>query len=149
MAEQGAVQYDVFASGLLGVEPRTQLDHGRHPAPHAYPASGRREHPGDDLHEGALAGAVRAHDTHDLALVDMEAHAVHSAEEVVGDPAPGNPHHGLLQRVGAVVRDPVLEGQVFHSDGWLVAHMSTASEGHRRTKTRNPTANPTRPLTRM
>ena len=59
-AEEGAGQQDVLAAGQLLVEAGAQGQQARDLAVHVDDALGRRDDPGQDLEQGALAGPVRA-----------------------------------------------------------------------------------------
>ena len=79
-AEDRAVQEDVLAPCELGVESGADLEQGPHAAAEPRLAFGRRGDPGEDLEQGALAGAVVADDAHRLASLDLEAHVAQRPE---------------------------------------------------------------------
>jgi hypothetical protein len=86
-AENRAVHVDVFAAGELGVKAGADLEQRADPAPELNPPFGRGDDAGEDLEQGALAGAVPAHDARHLAHADLEGHVAQRPEEVV----PGSP----------------------------------------------------------
>lgn len=71
-AHDGAVHIDVLAAGHLGVESGAHFEEARDAAPCADGAGGGGGHAAEELEEGALAGAVPADDSHDVALLDFK-----------------------------------------------------------------------------
>src|SRR5688500_18335808 len=68
------VHVAVLERGRLVVESRAELEQRDDAAAAADAAAGRRDDPGDDLEQRALAGAVRADDAEDRAALDVERH---------------------------------------------------------------------------
>ena len=71
-AHDGAVHVDVLAAGHLGVESGAHFEEARDAAPCADGAGGGGGHAAQQLEERALAGAVPADDSHDVALFHLE-----------------------------------------------------------------------------
>ena len=67
-AHHHAVEDDVLARGQLGVEADAELDEGRQPTGHPDRPGVGSVDAGEDLQQGALAGAVAADDAEELAL---------------------------------------------------------------------------------
>ena len=67
-----AVDEDVFAAGEVGVEASSKFEERGEASARDHSAGGGAQDSGDDLEEGTLTAAVRAHETHDLAAFDGE-----------------------------------------------------------------------------
>ncbi len=71
-AEDGAVHVDVLAAGQFGVEAGADLQQCADPSFEVHFAGGGFGDVGEDLEQGALAGAVVADDAEHFALFDLE-----------------------------------------------------------------------------
>src|SRR5439155_922839 len=78
-----AADIDVVAPGSFGMEAGPQLEDGGNLAVDLQVAGGLVEGAGQDLEEGALAGAVGADDADDLAAIDLEGHVLEGPEIAV------------------------------------------------------------------
>ena len=67
-----AVDENVFAAGELRIETRAQFEQRGHSSTRDDAACRRLEDPADHLKQGALAAAVRTHQTDDFAALDAE-----------------------------------------------------------------------------
>ena len=76
MPEDRTVQVDVLPPRQLVVKPRSHLEQRSDAACHVDAAGGRISDPGEDLQQRALAGSIAADEADDLALLDLERHAV-------------------------------------------------------------------------
>ena len=80
VAQERAVQVDVFARGKLHIEARTKFDERSNVAiNHARPVAGL-QHAGDDLQNGGFAGTVRAQNAKHIALLHFKGDIVECAE---------------------------------------------------------------------
>ena len=109
------VEDDVFARGQLRVEADAELDEGRQPAGHLDPAGVRPVDAGEQLQQGALAGAVAADDAEELALLDLEGDPIEGPQlaELAGGEGSDDP---LFQRVDPVGRNAERLVQVLDPD---------------------------------
>ena len=83
-AQDGAVQEDVLPAGELGVKAGAHLQQRPHPAVQFHPAGGGLGDPGQDLEQGALAGAVPADDPQDLPRLHLQVHIFQGPDDVIG-----------------------------------------------------------------
>ena len=111
------------------MEAGADLQEGTDPTAHDDLALGRVGDPGEDLEEGALAGAVPADDAEDFAAFDLEVNVLEGPEGVLrlrGLPeGPQGVAHGVRETlreplVGPVYADLVFLGEVLHFDDRLV-----------------------------
>ena len=75
-AQVREVRDHVLPPREVRVEPRADLQQRMRPRAHLERAAGGLDHAGDELEEGALAGAVAPDEGHALAAADLEVHAV-------------------------------------------------------------------------
>jgi len=111
------------------VEAGADLQEGTDPAPHDDLALGRVGNAGEDLEEGALAGAVPADDAEHLTALDLEVDILEGPEGVLRCPevlkgSDGVPDAGSDTFregfVGFIHPDLVLLGEVLHLNNWFV-----------------------------
>ena len=102
-AKELAGHEGILSAGEIGVEAHAQFQQGGDPPLDAHPAGGGLGGAGDDLEQGALAGAVDAEDAERLAGRDPEADVTQHPGLVVAGPA-GEPLGGArpLARVTLV-----------------------------------------------
>src|SRR5690606_8127410 len=149
----------VLPAGQVAGEPGRELDQRRHPAAHRHRALVRLQHPGDQLQQRALAGAVLADHPDGLAGLDVEREVAKRPERLLAylPPVPAEGVDDLVpqSQVAAPVADE-LHPEVSHLDDRLdrrrVAHhssLSTADSSRRNTNHPAPsvTRTPTRQLT--
>ena len=82
-AHQHPVDHHVLARGQVLVKAHAQFDEGRQAPRHPDPAGVGAVDARQDLEQGALAGAVLARDSEELALVDVEGHVAQRMELAV------------------------------------------------------------------
>ena len=87
-AEQRAVELDVLAAGVLGLEARAELQERGDPPGDLDLAAVGSEDAGQHLEQGALARAVVPDHAHELALLDLEADVLERPEVLPFAPAP-------------------------------------------------------------
>jgi hypothetical protein len=90
-AEQLAGHVDVLATGEIRMEAHAQFEQGGDAAFHVDAAGGRLGGPGDQLEQGALAGAVDADQADRLARGDAEADVLQHPLELVARAAGQHP----------------------------------------------------------
>ena len=88
-AEDGAVEEDVFAAGELGVEAGADFEEAADAAVELDFAGGRFRNLGEDLEQGAFAGAVAADDADDFAFLNVEGDVSKCPEELGSAAAAG------------------------------------------------------------
>src|SRR5262249_5445670 len=82
-AEDGAVQVDVLPPRELRVKPGSHLEQGADAAANLHITARRLGDARQDLEQGALAGAVAADDSQDLAAFELEGDVVERTEAVL------------------------------------------------------------------
>src|SRR5581483_5377378 len=90
-SQDGAVQVDVIPAGQIRMKAGAELDQGRHPSLDSNMTAGRLGHPGEDLQQRGLAGAIVAYDADDLAGAHGEGHILKRPEVLVRVRLVGSP----------------------------------------------------------
>ena len=81
-SQESGIQEDVFRSGQIRMEAGAQFEKGRHAARHGDAALSGLAQSGDETQQGALAGAVAAHDGQGFAALHLKGDVLESVEDV-------------------------------------------------------------------
>src|SRR5579875_37302 len=133
--QQGAVQVDVLATGVLGMEAGAQLEQGGDAPMGLDAARVGIEDPGDALEQRGLARAVLPDDAESPSVLDLEAHVLEGKELLVD--ATLALEQGLLQGQVAAVVDAEALGDVAYPDRDR-HHSSSANRRESRLKRATP-----------
>ena len=111
--EHDRVDDHVVPSGEIRIESDAELDERRQTAVDREFALVDVVDPGEALEQRALAAAVAADDSEELAGRDLDAHVLDSPQDVEG-PSPPRVERALLERVVVLVRKPERLADVLH-----------------------------------
>ena len=99
VAQQRAIEKDVFPGSQVHIEARPQLDQRRDGTVHRHVALGGVHHPGNQLEHGALAAAVHADQRHGFAPLNGKIDVVQGPELGIAQPALHQLDEEFLERI--------------------------------------------------